>query len=339
MFAPAPGLAEARSCTGYHVESMREYLTFEWRILRTSLNEAWRYFLSHIVPEAWTAFVTGAATIVADLIIRPGSPVESATLGLLAGSLAFFLMLVTVTFAKLFSAPYRLLKHEEQQRKQLQTNLQVLAEKLRPKICATFLPKDPWIKKLAKSNITTYHNVRDSKEILPMVQQAPSWWFRVCVQNNQEVISHGCMPYLTSIEYSPDGKDFESTGFANSQPLRWAETDGDEHASRNIVPLQRCYVDVLSVDPIYKSILMKWPDAWIANEDIFTRHGLYRLTLSISSEDGGNAILILILKWNGIWDQTEMTVGDLFGAGELTRINRTVDHATLFTRSNSTGVM
>ena len=65
-------------------------------------------------------------------------------------------------------------------------------------------------------------------------------------------------------------------------------------------------MDVASTDPIHNVLHIKWQQELIAYEELFKRHGTYRLRLVASSEDGGNATIALLISWNGHWDQTSM---------------------------------
>lgn len=192
-------------------------------------------------------------------------------------------------------AAYRVWKVEREKANEL-------AELLRPKLSITFEPRDPWMKTLPRSNIPD-----TSKPGMPIVQ-APSLWFRVEISTPEgSRISHGCQVHLQNVEYSPDGvATFQPTEFGSSQALRWAEDTVHPFAKRDIVPLRRNFVDLASTDPIHNAIHVKWAQNWISNEHLFTRHGVFRLSLVVSSDDGGIATARLLLSWNGVWSDTTM---------------------------------
>jgi hypothetical protein len=59
----------------------------------------------------------------------------------------------------------------------------------------------------------------------------------------------------------------------------------------------------LSTDEVYDYIWIKWSVSLISYQDMFARIGEYRLTILATSEDGGQAQMILLVNWTGKWDQ------------------------------------
>ena len=268
-----------------------EFLTAVWRDAKA---ETYRYMQAHLFGEI-TATIVAAVT---GYLISPDSKLLTA----LAVGVATGLILMVIVFVwKFLSAPSRLFGQESSKYEAAQKEITALRERLRPKLLISFEPKDPWVKWLP------YSQMRDHKQPGSPLVQAPSGWFRICIQCAGSAIAHGCRVFLQNVEYAAfNTSNFEQTEYGNSQPLRWAEDQITPYAPREISPLQKSFVDVASVDPVHNVVHVKWPSEWIANEHLFDRPGEYRLTICASSEDAGSRVAQCILRWTGKWDETEL---------------------------------
>jgi len=179
----------------------------------------------------------------------------------------------------------------------------------KPKLLISFEFQEPWFKELPYFYDC---NIKVEK---------PSRWIRVQIQNtSKSKIAHGCRVFISGVEYSPDGRKFQQVGFGQSQKLRWAEEEMNLYDPRDISHLERRLVDVFSVDPKYNKILIKWPEEWIANVDLFQRIGFYRLTIDTISEDAGSDTMKLKVRWTGQWDQ--INVQPVKGCGQIRRVSK-----------------
>lgn len=171
-----------------------------------------------------------------------------------------------------------------------------------PNLSISFESQEPWLIKLPTSNIP------DPKtgEIL----QRPSWWVRVRIQNLSELkIAHRCRVFLQNVEFSPDdNSSFQTTGFSDSLQLRWAAAGNQPFEPYDISYAERRFIDVFSTDPVYNAILIKWNTDLIANQGLFSHKGIYRLTIIVSSEDAGSSNGILVVSWNGRWDEINVHI-------------------------------
>lgn len=178
-----------------------------------------------------------------------------------------------------------------------------LEEKLNRELILRFEPCSPWIVKLDKSNLQF-----DSRGTVMAV--GPSWWFRVELHNQREaVLAHKCRVYVRDIEYKADNSEvFESAGFGTSQNLRWSNTpDGTDYEPKDIGHSARVFADVISTDGHHRRLFIKWGGEWYENDHLFDRFGIYRITIGASSEDAGETSIVLLAKWNGQWNQIEVT--------------------------------
>jgi hypothetical protein len=177
---------------------------------------------------------------------------------------------------------------------------QIIARKLSmatpaSQLAISYEPRQPWIVRIEKSNIDG--------------QVAPSIWFRVRVDNLQpSKIARDVRVSIVRIEYK-NGSNFEETEFATAQILSWSSRATPERfCPSDLIAEEKRFVDVVSVDPVHNVVHIKWPVGieWIENENIFVRHGTYRLTLTATPFEGRSARIQLLLCWNGNWDQTRL---------------------------------
>lgn len=177
-----------------------------------------------------------------------------------------------------------------------------LEERLNGNLELLFEPKIPWVAKIENSNLV----------ISPgNLIQGPSIWFLVQLYNpKSSTVAHGCRAYIRDIQFRdlPD-KNFESTVFGSSQSLRWSKIMDDTAAfgPRDVGHSERCLVDVLSIDPYHNRIFIKWKGDWLENKGLLDRIGEYRLTIAASSDDSGEAHIVLLVKWSGKWDEVTVT--------------------------------
>jgi hypothetical protein len=169
-----------------------------------------------------------------------------------------------------------------------------LEERLAPKLSLSFEQRPPWISRIEDSNIPTPENSQNT---------APSIWFSVRVVNHRPGVTvKGCRAALTAIEVLRDGR-WAPTRFSSSLPLRWAESL-DGHQRIDLPHEEIRLANVLSVDPTWNRIQVKWDQNWKVNERIFDEPGQYRLTIVASSVEGVSASIQLIVTWTGRWDDT-----------------------------------
>lgn len=180
---------------------------------------------------------------------------------------------------------------------------ETLKSKLIPKLKISFEQRHPWITKLPESTIPDLATGE--------LRRVPSWWFGIQVHNlSSNNIAHACRVFLQDVEYSENGQYCFPTQFGNSQVLRWSQETTEPYSPRDISSLERRFADVLSVDPVYNAVLIKWQTEWQANKELFQRHGYYRLTICATSQDAGTVVKKLIVNWNGYWDQIDVTSED-----------------------------
>lgn len=181
-----------------------------------------------------------------------------------------------------------------------QEKIKELSKELAPGIELSYKQESPWLCKLGSSNIPDPFKA-------DYILDSPSWWYRVQIKNlSTSNIARQCQVFISDIEYSKEGLDYEESDFGGSLTLRWANESANPFGIKDISSAERIFVDILSVDPIYKEILIKWQDKWIAYKDIFKRTGFYRLTVGAKSENAGSSIIKLIVKWTGKWDEIDV---------------------------------
>ena len=135
-------------------------------------------------------------------------------------------------------------------------------------------------------------------------------WYRVLPVNDRaHHIVRGVKVFLTGVERLVDGK-FVDLGIGTQMQLRWASDVKRPFDTRDIGPLDKFYVDILSVGDQHNKVFIKWPPhvLWLANEALFEEAGIYRLTVTATSSDGVASEIKLGFLWPRRWDKTEMWV-------------------------------
>lgn len=175
-----------------------------------------------------------------------------------------------------------------------------LQERTTPRLSISFEFREPWFIRLPTSNIPD--------PLTGQIRSEPSWWVRVQIQNSSDSqIAHGCHVILRNVEYSIDEHSpFQPTEYGDSLKLRWASEQNAPFDPRDISYAERRFVDVFSTDPVYNVIDTKWETRLIANQKLFSRHGVYRLTIVAVSQDAGSATIKLIVRWDGVWNQVSV---------------------------------
>lgn len=165
-------------------------------------------------------------------------------------------------------------------------------------ISLRYEPRQPWRREIAQSRFP--HPVTGHDVI------APTRWFRIEVVAPHRNVAHGCRVYLRKLErLAFDGK-YRDTGYDGDRQLRWSKESEAPFAPRD-VGAQRTYADVISLDPVYNVVAIKWHHVqWAADVGLFNTNAVYRLTISADTHEGSIAIKRLILLWPGKWDLAEV---------------------------------
>src|SRR5205085_7731781 len=83
---------------------------------------------------------------------------------------------------------------------------------------------------------------------------------------------------LTNVERLENGS-WAGRGFGGSLRLRWAKDATDAaFGPRDVAHLDKFYVDVVSTDEHFNSVLIKQEMRWQSDEHLFDQPGTYRLT-------------------------------------------------------------
>jgi hypothetical protein len=167
-----------------------------------------------------------------------------------------------------------------------------------------FEPCEPYVMRIRDANTWP----KGTSPANPERVKTDTLWFRVLpVNERQSHIARGVRVFLTGVEKLTD-ETFVDLGIATQMQLRWAADIHQPFDPRDIRPLDKFYVDVLSVGDQHNRIFVKWPPdvGWLANETLFEKAGIYRLTIAATTADGVASEIKLGLLWSGRWDQTAM---------------------------------
>lgn len=181
-----------------------------------------------------------------------------------------------------------------------------LRKTLTPKLKIIYGPEEPWVRYLTNGRTPRELPTSTSANIIEWTD-TKLYYFRFFVQNpHPNTIVHGCRAFLIDVEFQ-ENDVFCPTAYADTLQLAWASTDlGARFGSKDIPHLTNVYSDILSVDEVHNQVFPKWSQDQIVNKGLFERPGTYRLTVLVSSEDGGECVAKLRLEWTGRWDETKM---------------------------------
>jgi len=151
-------------------------------------------------------------------------------------------------------------------------------------------------------------------------KRAEAIYMRMRVRNTKPRIAKSCRAFLTKVEHRrPDGS-WAATIYGDSIQLAWSAQPVTGFVPMEIPRGVDQFIDVVSV---YNPIPNPPPDAPplprdlnpnltiqpFAYRDIWTYHGTYRLTVLVSGDGVLPVSRMLILSWNGIWDQISASDG------------------------------
>lgn len=162
-----------------------------------------------------------------------------------------------------------------------------------------FAQGEPWVRQHESSNIP----LPSGNSVHPPVR-----FFRVELLPPYHGAARLCRAFLRNVEEWKDGA-FAQTAYDGTQPLRWANESNLSviFEPRDVSNVHRQFIDLLSVDPFFNAVKVKWPTPeWTAYQSLFASPGVFRLTISATSDGNGDAELQLILVWSGEWDRTEV---------------------------------
>lgn len=130
-------------------------------------------------------------------------------------------------------------------------------------------------------------------------EPCPAWWILLRATNQSQKTVHGCLSYLTAVHFKPDqSSEYAALPYQQGGPLMMNGYNPTD--LRSGVPQG---INVFAVDQIDQRIRVLWETPLQNNDKLFDRPGIYKLTVQITSEDGGNGEKQLELDWRGIFDK------------------------------------
>ncbi len=171
-------------------------------------------------------------------------------------------------------------------------------DRIRPRVEVSFEPTQPWVHRIT-GNVPNPHTGR--------VADAECIFVRVMVRNpspSDAVL--GCTATLLDILRQDDDGSLVPTIYSDTLALRWAAREPTtEFQPINIPPKSRVFIDLLSVDEVFNTILVKWPMNLISNSHIFDGAGTFVFVINVAANTGGTEEIKVGVKWTGQWDQIE----------------------------------
>jgi hypothetical protein len=249
-----------------------------------------------------------------ELVINYGMALGAVVMGAAADAGAYVAIgLLLWMFTLLFAiTPYRLFTEERRKCEQLEAIT-------KPRVSIICRDGPPWAMDIERGR--THPPGHPPTVPLSQWVETEVKFFRFQVFNpHPGTIAHGCQAYLNAVEYENDS-GWGPTEYGDTLRLRWAAAGVNvhPHAPRNVPHEGQFFVDVVSTDPTHNIIFPKWDMDLVANQRLFERRGRYRLTVFVSSEDGGATTARLGLLWTGDWTETRMWDFDSVGEANGSR--------------------
>jgi hypothetical protein len=191
------------------------------------------------------------------------------------------------------TAPFVLWRRQTDDISALRTELDALEEEKIPGFEICYEPYEPWLGILRDA----YYEPGVSEE------RGPAVFYRFEVRNPKpNTIALGCRPKLIDVEKRNDNDRWESR-FGDTLALRWAASQGQEYEAKDITGSDRFFVDVISVDPHFNKVDLKDRQKLLIYQNLFKDPGIYRLTVTVSGNDGLEVREKFILEWTGEWNK------------------------------------
>ena len=139
-----------------------------------------------------------------------------------------------------------------------------------------------------------------------------AYYIRIKVENISRHIAKSCRAHLTNIEIQNDNGQFEPTIYADSLPLLWScRNEGEELTPADLPFGVRQFIDVIATgfnkDGTSYFVPQIVPRPYRYESLFDSTPKILRFTIQVSGESVTPKFIQLIFKWNGKWDDFELS--------------------------------